>query len=145
MPDGEWELAKAKDANGKMELTPSNTDLYVKGGFKPGWIYELIYDTEGSRVMGLGFLGVRDLVSFLRHDTPGCGRRCQPARRRLVDKAYGYGASLAGRVVREYIYEGWNRDAEGRKVFDAVLTHTGVGRLVFQHALRSDRALPAPA
>jgi hypothetical protein len=25
-------------------------DLYVKGGFKPGWIYELIYDTEGSRV-----------------------------------------------------------------------------------------------
>ena len=47
------------------------------------------------------------------------------------DKAYGYGASLAGRVVREYVYEGWNRDAEGRKVFDAVLTHTGVGRLFF--------------
>ena len=30
----------------------------------------LIYDTEGSRVMGLGFLGLRDLVSFLRHGTP---------------------------------------------------------------------------
>jgi hypothetical protein len=48
---------EAKDTDGKVELTPSNTDLYVKGGFKPGWIYELIYDTEGSRVMGLGFLG----------------------------------------------------------------------------------------
>ena len=66
VPDGEWELAKAKETDGKMELSPSNTDLYVKGGFKPGWIYELIYDTEGSRVMGLGFLGLRDLVSFLR-------------------------------------------------------------------------------
>ena len=34
-------------------------------------------------------------------------------------------------MVREYIYEGWNRDAEGRKVFDAVQTHTGIGRLYF--------------
>jgi len=130
MPDGEWELAKAKDTDGKVELTPSNTDLYVKGGFKPGWIYELIYDTEGSRVMGLGFLGLRDLVSFLRHGKADASGLPNPLAG-FVDKAYGYGASLAGRVVREYIYEGWNRDAGGRKVFDAVLTHTGVGRLFF--------------
>ena len=130
MPASEWELAKAKETDGKVELTPSNTDLYVKGGFKPGWIYELIYDTEGSRVMGLGFLGLRDLVSFLRHGKADAMACCNPLAG-FVDKAYGYGASLAGRVVREYIYEGWNRDAEGRKVFDAVLTHTGVGRLFF--------------
>ena len=48
-----------------------------------------------------------------------------------IDKVYGYGASLAGRVVREFVYEGWNRDAEGRRVFDAVQTHTGIGRLYF--------------
>ena len=130
MPDGEWELAKAKETDGKMELSPSNTDLYVEGGFKPGWIYELIYDTEGSRVMGLGFLGLRDLVSFLRYGRADATGVPNPLAG-FVDKAYGYGASLAGRVVREYIYEGWNRDAEGRKVFDAVLTHTGVGRLFF--------------
>eukprot|EP00961_Rhodomonas_salina_P154950 2087277-Rhodomonas_salina.5 len=29
----------------------------------PGWIYELIYETEGSRVMGLGIVGIRDLVT----------------------------------------------------------------------------------
>ena len=130
VPDSEWELAKAKDTDGKVELTPSNTDLYVKGGFKPGWIYELIYDTEGSRVMGLGFLGLRDLVSFLRYGKADASGVPNPLAS-FVDKAYGYGASLAGRVVREYVYEGWNRDAEGRKVFDAVLTHTGVGRLFF--------------
>jgi hypothetical protein len=130
VPDSEWELAKAKDSDGKVELTPSNTDLHIKGGFKPGWIYELIYDTEGSRVMGLGFLGLRDLVSFLRHGKADASGVPNPLAG-FVDKAYGYGASLAGRVVREYIYEGWNRDVEGRKVFDAVLTHTGIGRLYF--------------
>jgi hypothetical protein len=130
VPDSDWELAKAKEADGKVELAPSNTDLYVKGGFKTGWIYELIYDTEGSRVMGLGFLGLRDLVSFLRHGKADAGGVTNPLAG-SIDKAYGYGASLAGRVVREYIYEGWNRDAEGRKIFEAVLTHTGIGRLYF--------------
>jgi Alpha/beta hydrolase domain len=130
VPDSEWELAKAKETDGKVELIPSNTDLYVKGGFRTGWIYELIYDTEGSRVMGLGFLGLRDLVSFLRHGKSDNSGISNPLAG-WIDKAYGYGASLAGRVVREFIYEGWNRDSEGRKVFDAVLTHTGIGRLYF--------------
>jgi len=130
VPDNEWDLARASIKDGGVELTPSNTDLYVKNGFKPGWIYELIYETEGSRVMGLGFLGLRDVIAFLRHGKADSAGVANPLAG-FVDKAYGYGASLAGRVVREYIYEGWNRDAEGRKVFDAVLTHTGIGRLFF--------------
>jgi hypothetical protein len=130
VPASDWELAKTKETDGNVQITPSNTDLYVKGGFKPGWIYELIYETEGSRVMGLGFLGLRDLVSFLRHDRADASGLANPLAG-FIDKAYGYGASLAGRVVREFIYEGWNRDAEGRKVFDAVQTHTGIGRLYF--------------
>jgi hypothetical protein len=128
VPVNEWELAKAKEKDGKVELTPSNVDLYIKGGFKTGWIYELIYDTEGSRVMGLGFLGLRDLVSFLRYGAKDAAGNANPLAG-CMDKVYGYGASLAGRVVREFIYEGWNRDAQGRKVFDAVQTHTGIGRL----------------
>src|SRR6267143_3977808 len=59
VPASDWELAKTKETDGNVQITPSNTDLYLKGGFKPGWIYELIYETEGSRVMGLGFLGLR--------------------------------------------------------------------------------------
>jgi hypothetical protein len=130
VPASEWELAKVKDNDGRIELVPSNTDLYIKGGFKPGWIYELIYETEGSRVMGLGFLGLRDLVSLLRYGKSDSGGVANPLAGH-VDKVYGYGASLAGRVVREFVYDGWNRDVEGRKVFDAVQTHTGIGRLYF--------------
>jgi hypothetical protein len=28
-------------------------------------------------------------------------------------------------VIRSYVYEGWNEDAEGRRVFDGIHTHTG--------------------
>src|SRR5712692_189309 len=89
VPDHEWELARAEVKDGRMELTPSNIDLCIKEGFKPGWIYELIYDTEGSRVMGLGFAGVRDLVSFLRHgraDADGVQNPFAGA----IEKAYAY-------------------------------------------------------
>ncbi len=128
VPDSEWELARAEVKDGKLEVTPSNTDLYLKEGFRPGWIYELIYETEGSRVMGLGFAGVREVVSLLRYGAKDSDGVPNPLAN-MVEQAYAYGASLAGRVVREYTYEGWNRDALGRKVFNAVLTHTGIGRL----------------
>ena len=39
---------RAQTKDGRLELTPSNEHLYIKEGFKTGWIYEFIYDTEGS-------------------------------------------------------------------------------------------------
>ncbi|HLF76460.1 MAG TPA: alpha/beta hydrolase domain-containing protein, partial [Dehalococcoidia bacterium] len=129
VPDAEWELAKAELTDGQVLLTQSNVDLYVKGGFKPGWIYEFIYETEGSRVMGLGFAGIRELISMLRHDEADSAGTPNPLAGH-VDKVYGLGASLSGRVIREYVYEGWNVDTEGRQVFEAMHTHTGSGRLL---------------
>jgi hypothetical protein len=128
VPDSEWELAKAEVKDGEVVLTPSNIDLYIKGGFKPGWIYEFIYETERSRVMNLGFLGIRDLLSLLRYETHDAAGNPNPLAGH-VEKVYGTGASLSGRVIREYVYEGWNVDAACRRVFDAVHTHTGSGRL----------------
>lgn len=126
--DANWELALAERRNGEVVVAPSNEHLYVKGGFRPGWIYELIYETEGSRVMGLGFAGVRDLLSMLRHDEQDAAGTPNPLAGQ-VEKVYGTGASLSGRVIREFVYQGWNEDADGRQVFDAVHTHTGSGRL----------------
>jgi hypothetical protein len=128
VPGEEWELATAELKDGDLVVTPSNIDLYIKGGFKPGWIYEFIYDTEGSRVMNLGFLGIRDLLSMLRNETHDDAGNPNPLADH-VEKVYGTGASLSGRVIREYVYEGWNADSSGRRVFDAVHTHTGSGRL----------------
>ena len=129
MPDDDWELAIAETKDGKLEVTPSNEHLYIKGGFKPGWIYELIYETEGSKVMGLGFLGVRDLTSFLKYGDVDSAGNPNPLAGH-VKQMYGFGVSLSGRVVRQYIYEGWNQDTEGRKLLDGVHSHTGSGRLL---------------
>jgi hypothetical protein len=129
VPDSEWELAKAELKDGRVLLTPSVNDLYIKGGFRPGWIYEFIYETEGSRVMGLGFAGIRDLLSMLRHEAADSAGTPNPLAGH-IDKVYGLGASLSGRVIRQYVYEGWNVDAQGRQVFEAMHTHTGSGRLL---------------
>ncbi|MEA2642020.1 MAG: hypothetical protein QOF51_3414 [Chloroflexota bacterium] len=128
VPDAEWALARAELEGDEVVLTPSTNDLHLKGGFRPGWIYELIYETEGSRVMGLGFLGVRDLLSTIRFEERDSAGSPNPLAG-YVEKLYGTGQSMSGRVVREYVYEGWNEDAEGRQLFDAVHTHTGSGRL----------------
>jgi len=128
VPDSDWELARAEMKDGEVVLTPSVNDLYVNGGFKPGWIYEFIYETEGSRVMGLGFLGVRDFLSMLHFDEQDSFGNANPLAGH-VEKLYGTGQSMSGRVVREYVYEGWNEDVAGRKLFDGMQTHTGSGRL----------------
>ena len=129
VPRSEWEFAKAEMKDGRLEVTPSNEHLYVHGGFKPGWLYELIYETEGSRLTGLGFLGVRDLLSMIRFQKKDSAGNDNPLAG-YVDKLYATGGSLCGRVIRQYVYEGWNADAEGRKLFDAVHTHTGTGRVL---------------
>ena len=73
-------------------------------------------------------MGIRDLLSLLRNETQDDAGNPNPLAGH-VEKIYGTGASLSGRVIREYVYEGWNEDAAGRRVFDAVHTHTGSGRL----------------
>jgi hypothetical protein len=125
-----WSFARAaKSDDGQVTTTPSAGDCAIKGGFNPGWIYELIYETEGSRVMGLGIVGIRDLVAFLRADASASNPLAGGVRR-----AYFYGQSLSARVVRQFIYDGYNGDAANTKVFEAVYTHVSGGGRLFANA-----------
>ncbi len=124
LPPDAWAFAEAGDG----ELRPSATSCYVEGGFRPGWIYELVYETEGSVVMGLGIVGIRDLASMLRYDEADASGAANPLFGHA--RAYIYGQSLSARVIRQFIYDGYNADPQGRKVFDAVYPHvSGAGRL----------------
>jgi hypothetical protein len=126
----DWSFASAtRSVDGQVTTTPSAGDCYIKGGFQPGSIYELIYETEGSRVMGLGITGIRDLVAFLRADDSAANPLAGG-----VSRAYFYGQSLSARVVRQFIYDGYNLDAAGTKVFDAVYTHVSGGGRLFANA-----------
>ncbi|MEZ5660427.1 MAG: alpha/beta hydrolase domain-containing protein [Burkholderiaceae bacterium] len=96
-------------------------------GLPAGAIYEFIYPAKDSLVTGLGFAAVRDLVSWLRgapgHDVP------PPVAR--IDHTIGLGISQAGRLLRDFIYQGFNADETGRQVFDGAMAHIAGSRKTF--------------
>jgi hypothetical protein len=94
---------------------------------KSGFLYEFTYQGTKPKVQGLGFAATRDFVSFLRHDPEG-----RKATGGAITHALAIGFSQAGRYLRHHISEGFNRDEQGRKVFDGIYSHiAGVGRLFF--------------
>lgn len=100
----------------------------LDGGFEPGRIYDVVYRTQDPRVVGCGLAGTRDLVSFFKYDPtennplPG------------YTTALSWGVSQSGRVLRHFIYQGFNEDEQGRKVFDGVIDQVGgAGRGSFNH------------
>ena len=136
IPPGEWAFARVESAGGESAIVPSDSHVYLRGGFRPGWIYELIYPGTAPRVMGLGYVAVRDLVAFLKHEARDAGGTPNPLRDGGVglEKAYCWGRSQGGRVIREFIYSGFNADAGGRRVFDGAFPHvSGAGRMWLNH------------
>ena len=100
----------------------------LEGGFEPGRIYDVVYRSADPRVLGCGLAGVRDLVSFLKYDTSA--ENPMPGLR----SAIGWGVSQSGRFLRHFLYQGFNEDEQGRRVFDGVFDQVGgAGRGSFNH------------
>jgi hypothetical protein len=140
VPVSEWEFAScAKDSpTGKETIKPSNKELYLPSGFKPGHIYEVIYPAKNPLVLGLGFAVVRDWVSFLRYDLKDSTGRPNPLVNGKTETgirySYGWGRSQSGRFLRDFVYHGFNEDESRRKVFDAIAPHVaGGGRLFLNY------------
>ncbi len=112
----------AKEVDGKPAANPDY--VYLEGGFQPGKVYEITYTAIGAPVVGLGFLAYRDAASFFKHGTAAEGNLLEGA----ADYTYGWGQSLNGRWLREFLYWGLNRDEEGRVVFDGMFAHIGSSR-----------------
>jgi hypothetical protein len=103
-------------------------NVALDGGFEPGRIYDVVYRTADPRVLGCGLAGTRDLISFFKYDTspdnPSPG----------LKHAIGWGVSQSGRFLRHFLYQGFNADEQGRKVFDGVFDQVGgAGRGSFNH------------
>jgi hypothetical protein len=100
----------------------------LDGGFEPGRIYDVVYRSSGPRIVGFGLSGTRDLISFFKYDTSDQN----PARGLRL--AIGWGVSQSGRFLRHFLYQGFNEDEQGRKVFDGVFDQVGgAGRGSFNH------------
>ncbi|WP_044559569.1 alpha/beta hydrolase domain-containing protein [Azospirillum sp. B4] len=85
-------------------------EVRLEGGFQTGKIYEVVVPSRDPYVVGVGLAGIRDLLSFFKTQ-PFAGQ--QP-----LDRALIFGISQSGRVIDTMLYNGWNRDEEGRPAFD---------------------------
>lgn len=86
--------------------------IALDGNFVPGRIYELVYRAKDPVVVGLGLAAIRDTVAYLKHD---------PSAPVHAARAYGFGISQSGRVLRTVVQRGFDRDEDGRPVFDAIV------------------------
>lgn len=101
--------------------TVEGNAVTMPGGFTPGRIYELVYRTVDPPVTGLGLAGFRDIASYLKYNADA------PAK---VQYAYAFGSSQSGRMLRAFLYDGFNSDEKGRQAYDAVMAHiAGAARL----------------
>lgn len=102
-----------------------------------GTIYSFVYRATQSRVDGIGFAAVRDLMHFLRserddatgHANPladmvaaRCAKRACPARPvDYADTVIAVGMSQSGRFLRDFLYRGFNDAGDGHRVFDGMM------------------------
>lgn len=137
IPREQWSLSRTPNESvaiglpGKMQ----QVRLHVSGGFRPGWLYELVCEAEGSVVQGLGYAAVRDLLSFLRYDaTDKNPLRGATGGHSIITRVHGFGVSQSGRFLRNFTYLNFNADEQNRKVFDGVIPHVaGAGLGFFNH------------
>ncbi|MGE0260102.1 MAG: alpha/beta hydrolase domain-containing protein, partial [Alphaproteobacteria bacterium] len=131
IPADSWEFIDSRT----IRLLPASTL------FAPYKIYEIWYEAAGSRVIGVGFAAVRDLVSFLRHEradrdgtaNPLCTTASGDAS--LITHALAFGVSQSGRFLRHFLELGMNDDGVGGRVFDGILTHVaGAGKTFANHS-----------
>jgi len=114
-----WQFAH--DVDGKPEQ--DYRYVWLEGGFQPGRVYDLIYRTRTSPVVGMGLAAVRDVVSHLKYGQPG-----QPRLIPEITRAIGTGSSQTGRFLRQYISDAMNFDEQRRPVFDGLFVYVAGGR-----------------
>ena len=123
-------LTRRLTREGERETVPreqwrfSEDGTAIEGSFEPA-IYELVYSAEGPPLVGLGFAAFRDVAAYAKHDDEALFP---------VKRAVAMGSSQSGRFLRHFLYEGFNRDEAGRRVYEGVIVNiAGAGRGGFNH------------
>jgi hypothetical protein len=127
---------------GGVDVTPSATQICMLGaGFQPGRIYELLYRAKDPTVIGIGYAAIRDLISFLKHESKDSAGNANPLWISPSNKgrdgkagavqAIVTGSSQSGRNIRTWLHLGFNEDEHGRIAFDAAFPLIGGGRAAF--------------
>lgn len=118
---------------------PVPRTIWVKGGFEPGKIYEVVYRARDPVIAGLGLAAVRDFSSYLKQENNKLA---------LTKRVYAAGISQSGRFLRHFLLEGFNADETGKRAIDGMLIHVagaGIGSFNHRFAQPSRDAQPTTA
>jgi len=134
VPPEQWHFAVRKDGGN----VPDRCHLTVDAGFKAGDLYELTYRGENAAIVGLGPQAVRDFATAVRdgigRDGVGRDGAVLPVRASDAKVLLAYGYSQSARFLRDFLYRGFNRRTDGKRVFDGTLIFAaGSGRGSFDH------------
>ncbi|MEQ1731240.1 MAG: alpha/beta hydrolase domain-containing protein, partial [Vicinamibacterales bacterium] len=111
-------------------FTPDGCAVLVAPAAEAG-VFEAVYTAKGSPVAGLGLAALRDFASYLKYGGSITTLRETPA---LSRRVIGFGYSQSGRLLREFVRDGFNRDVRGRQAFDGlVVSSAGAGGGSFNH------------
>jgi len=112
------------------QFTADGCAVLVVPANEPG-VFEAVYTAKGSPVAGLGLAALRDFTSYLKYGGVTTTLRETPA---LSRRVIGFGYSQSGRLLREFVRDGFNRDERGRQAFDGLLVSSaGAGGGSFNH------------
>ena len=95
-------------------------NLSVAGGFQPGMLYELVYEARNPVLAGAGMAAIRDMVSAIRFGDDAADELSQLGLSD-IESTVAWGNSQSGRLLRQFMLDGFNEDLKGRKVFDGVI------------------------
>ena len=124
IPRANWAFAKMVDGR----RIPDAAHITLDGGFTPGKVYRVLYETSAAPVVGLGLLATRDIAAWLRYAAADSAGTANPLAG-AVGRAYAFGRSQSGRFLRQFLYLGLNRDETGRIVFDGMLPNVAGGKM----------------
>ena len=98
-------------------------EIAAAAGFDRGALYELIYPATNETVADIGLAAARDFVSFLRYVDKDSIGQPNPAHEpgTTFKAALAFGVSQTGRVINDFLYQGFNADISGRRVFDGAM------------------------
>lgn len=115
IPREEWRFARMEGDR----IVEDPTFVYFGSGFEPGRIYDVVYVAENPPLAGLGLAAIRDAISMLKYGATDALGISEGS----LDRAIAFGSSQSGRLLRTWLYDGFNGDEQGRRVFDGVIAH----------------------
>ena len=136
IPRSQWSFARCPTGPPGVAST---RDICLPAGFENNAVYQFIFKASGPTVAGLGYVTTRDYVSFLRNQAADDDGNSNPVAG--IAATLCQGLSQSGAYLRDFVYQGFNEDEQGRRVCDGVHVHIqGLPKLALNYRF----AQPSP-